>query len=376
MNPFTCALLVFVAGLIIPAASCAEPHIQTVWSVHVDQRLPNSPLALSSPAVVTRDQGSWVVLAGRDRWVHVYDLASGRQVRRFFLGEPSDSGALALWNGQVVLGDIRGNMYAVDPTEGKIVWQKSLASSFTIPPQALGEDFLIQTGDNELYCFSVSGAKRWSFSGAKSTLGLYFGAEPLIQDDIVYAAFNNGDVVALKAYTGDVLWKRQTILSHIAANVSDIKAPLAQPVLLPELNLEGEQVYNALLIPIFQGELVVLSAMDGAQFFDLPISMKSSPLRKGDNLYIADGLGFLHLYNISKGNRVWSKKVSSYALLGPVVFGDALWLADSQGKVFRVRWDGEVEASKPMLGHISRVPIVTDQGLLVRTDRGVLALVK
>jgi len=379
MKYFTCAfaLAAFVAGAFAftPQAN-ADSTIETVWSVDVDQRLPNSPLALSSPAIVEHQDETWVVLGGRDGWVHVYALESGSEVRRFPLGIASDSGALGLANGLVILGDIQGHLIAVDPAEGEVVWQKSLTAAFTTPPLPLGDDFLVQTGDNELYRFSSKGEKRWSYTGSKNTLSLYFGAEPLIADDTVYAVLNNGDAVALKAYTGDLIWKRATTLSSIATILTDLKAPLAKPVFMPELYLAGEQVSNALLVPIFQGEIVVLSAADGSQSFDVPLSLKSSPILMGEQMFMADTMGFLHLYNKEKGNRVWSKKISSNPLMGPVTFDGSLWLTDNQGSVFRVSMDGDIESMKQLQGGIARLPIVTDKGLIIRTDRGVMALVK
>ncbi len=379
MKYFTCAfaLVAYVAGVFgFFSYAIAKPSIETVWSVDVDQRLPNSPLAFSSPAIVQHEGDTWVVIGGRDGWVHVYDLDSGSEVRRFPLRAPSDSGTLALRNGLAVLGDIQGRLYAVDPAQGKIVWQKNLTAAFTIPPLLLGDDFLVQTGDNELYRFSNAGEKRWSYTGSKNTLSLYFGAEPLIHDDTIYAVLNNGDALALKAYTGDVVWKRQTIVSSIASALTDLKAPLAKPQYLPQLHLAGEKVKDALLVPIFQGELVVLSANDGSQSFDVPVSLKSSPLIVGDQMFMADSSGFLHLYHVHKGNRVWSKKISSNALLGPVLFDESLWLTDNQGQVFRLNMQGDIEGSKVLQGGIARLPIITQQGLVIRTDRGEMVLVK
>ncbi|MDQ7003542.1 MAG: PQQ-like beta-propeller repeat protein [Ghiorsea sp.] len=379
MKYVTCAFAVvaFVAGTFSFAPrAMAEPKIQTVWSVDVDQRLPNSPLALSQPAMVQHQGETWLVLGGRDSWVHVYDLDSGREIRRFPLPAPSDSGALALPNGWVVLGDVQGHLYAVDPVEGKIVWQKELTAALTIPPLPLGDDFLIQTGDNELYRFSSNGEKRWSYTGSKNTLSLYFGAQALIVDDTIYAVFNNGDAVALKAYTGDLIWKRQTILSSATSALTDLKAPLAQPTFLSQLHLSGEKVNDVLMVPIFQGEVVVLSSMDGSQSFDVPLSLKSSPLVTGEYMFMADSFGFLHAYNLDKGNRVWSKKISSHALMGPQLFHDSLWLTDNQGTVFKVNMKGEIKDMKQLQGSIARLPVVTSQGLVIRTDRGVMALVK
>ncbi len=380
MKYFACAfaLVAYVAGaVVVPTTTFAQTStIETVWSVDVDQRLPNDPAALSHLAILKHDNETWAVLAGRDGWVHVYNIVSGSEVRRFYLGTPVDSGALTLQNDTVVFGDIRGNLYAVDPIAGEIIWQKKLSSTFTMQPVAVGSDFLVQTADNELYRFSESGEKRWSYTGSKNTLSLYLGANPWVDNDVVYTVFNNGGAVALKAYTGDVLWRQQTISASLAARVGNINGPLATPLLVESLQLAGEQVHHALMVPIFNGELVILSAKDGSQSFSLPVSLKSTPLLVNKKMFMADSLGFLHAYNVDKGSRVWSKKISEHELIGPVLFDGALWLTDNQGNVFRVNMDGEVEANITLKGSITRLPIVTDMGLLIRTDRGLMTLVK
>jgi len=38
--------------------------------------------------------------------------------------------------------------------------------------------------------------------------------------------------------------------------------------------------------------------------------------------------------------------------------------------------DGDIEGMKQLQGSIARLPIVTNKGLIIRTDRGVMALVK
>jgi len=375
MKIFACFTAIFL-GLVSGQCALAEQAVETVWSVDVDQRLPNSPVALSNPALVKHNQDTWAVLGGRDSWVHIYDLKSGHEIRRFYLGVPCDSGALALNNGLVVLGDIKGHLYGIDPVKGEIVWQKGLTAAFTANPVAIDNDFLVQTADNELYRFSADGEKRWSYSGLKNTLSLYMGAEPDVQGEFVYAVLNNGDAVKIKAYTGDLIWKRQTIVSDFSALLSDLKAVLAKPVLVPSLHLTGEQVENVLLVPVFHGELIVLASEDGSQAFSLPVSLKSSPLLLEDKMYVADSHGFLHLYNIKKGNRVWSKKISSHGLLGPVAFADKLWLTDDEGHVLKVNMNGEIEQMKILAGNVARLPIVTDEGLLFRTHRGEMVLVK
>jgi len=345
------------------------------WSVDVDQRAPNAPDALSSPALLSKHNSTWLVVGGRDAWVHVYNL-EGAEVRRFALQAPSDSGALALNNGLVVLGDTAGRLYAVDAEQGEIVWQKQLSASFTSAPIAVDGGFLVQTTDNRLYRFTQEGEKLWSFSGQGSVLSMYLNASPLVLDERVFVLLSNGDAVALKLSDGDLLWKRQLLLSNGSAVLSDLKVPLAQPVYLPRVQISGETSRETLLVPLFQGEMIGLSAVDGVQQFSLAISLKSSPAAVDSILFAADSQGVLHAYDIESGGRLWSKTISSGELLGPVVWQGSLWLADNKGKIFMVGLNGEVVSSMQMQGNISRLPMVTEAGLLVRTDRGMMTMLQ
>ena len=376
MKLFTYALLGVFWLLSANTLAIANDYgqLKIKWSVNVDQRLPNSPVALSAPAVMLHGKDTWVVLAGRDRWVHVYDL-DGSEVRRIFLGKESDSGSLLLKNGLVIVGDIAGRIHAVDPVKGEVVWQAQLTGAFTGLPVAIANDFLVQTTDNRIYRFSQDGEKKWSYAGQNSILSMYLNASPLVEGESIFAFFNNGDAVALKAESGDLLWKRQLLLSGDTAILSDLKAPLATPVLVSSLYLDGEKSSNTLLMPFYQGDLVAVSAKDGSQVLSLGISLKTAPVILGSTLYAAESTGFLHAYNIEKGGRMWSKKISSNELLGPVLFKGSLWMTDNKGMIYNVGLDGELHSSVEVAGSIVRRPIITKAGLLVRTDRGAMYLV-
>ena len=372
-------LRAFVAACCMMMVSAVHANETTrlhiAWSVDVDQRLPNAPLALSAPAVIVTGEQSYIVLGAQDQWVHVYDM-DGADVRRIRIQAPSDSGVLALSNNLVVLGDTAGMLYGIDPVKGEIQWQTQLTAGLTSVPVAIDDGFLVQTTDNRVYRFSPAGVKQWSFSGQNNTFGMYINASPLVLGSRVYVLLSNGDAVALKADNGDMLWKQQLLLSSDSASLSDLKVPLSPPIFLPQLHLGGEKNDDVLLAPLFQGDLQVISSADGSLLLSLPVSLKSTPVLKGKLLYMADSTGYVHVYDIQKGSRLWSKKVSDTGLLGPVLWRDTLWLVDNQGAVYQLTPKGDVKAMTTLAGHVSRVPLLTANGLLIRTERGEMTMVR
>ena len=373
LRGFVAACCMVMLASVVHANETTRLHI--AWSVDVDQRLPNTPLALSAPAVIVTGGESYIVLGAQDKWVHVYDM-DGADVRRIRIQAPSDSGVLALPNGLVVLADTEGMLYGVDPVKGEIQWQTQLTAGLTSAPVAIDDGFLVQTTDNRVYRFSPTGEKQWSFSGQNNTFGMYINASPLVLDSRVYALLSNGDAVALKAGSGDLLWKQQLLLSSDSASLAELKVPLSQPIFLSQLHLDGEKNDNVLLAPLFQGDLQVISSADGSLLLSLPVSLKSTPVLKGKLLYMADSTGYVHVYDIQKGSRLWSKKVSDTGLLGPLLWQDTLWLVDNQGAVYQLTPQGDVKAMITLAGHVSRVPLLTDNGLLIRTERGEMTMVR
>ncbi|HKI60647.1 MAG TPA: PQQ-binding-like beta-propeller repeat protein [Mariprofundaceae bacterium] len=364
-------------------ASCSGSHsdgafdsgatIQQIWSVDVDQRELGEPAGFSQPAVDT--SRGLIVIGGRDGRVRVYDL-SGREQHMITLGEASDSGALVLSNGLVAVGDVGGMLYGVDPVAGRIVWQSQLSASFLSQPVALNDGFVIQTMDNRIYHFSSTGEKRWSYTGISGGLGMYVTPSPLVKGQAVFALFSNGDAIALKAESGDLIWRRQLLLNTDAPVLSELRTPVANPLYLRELSLGIEHATDALIVSFYQGNIMMLSRSDGSQLFSKAVSIKSTPLVYGENIYFAKASGELEAIDLANGSTRWKQKLSDGELLGPVIWNGKLWLADDRGIVMRVSLDGRKESSIQLSGRIERAPVATSAGVLARTGRGVLTLLR
>jgi len=353
----------------------ADETIEVIWATDVDGRKPADPLAYGQVALTGQGEAARLVIGGRDSRAHVYDL-SGSELYRVALAEASDSGAATLASGLIVLSDTNAQLYAIDAQRGEIAWQFSLSSPVTGMPQPIEQDILLQCTDNRIYRIDTHGKKLWSFSGQAGGLGLYLNTSPLVHNGRIYALLTTGDAVALDAKTGDLIWRKQLLLNTDAAHLSDLKAPQAMPVWMPELTWDGSTAKNLVLFSFYQGETFALDATDGATLLSHTISLKSAPLVKGERLYTADSHGLSQAIERSTGVVFWQQQLSSAELVGPVMWHDSLWLADSQGSVFRLDKAGHVQATIELPGSIDRAPIVISNGVLVHTSLGGLYLLR
>jgi len=347
----------------------AAGSISVRWRADLDQRRPASPDGFSLPVAVPGDQGGRIVAGAQDRRVRIYDM-DGSELERIAIDAPGESGGLVLANGLVVVGDVDGKLYGIDPVEGRIVWKYVLPSVLLSSPVAVENDFIIQTADNHIFRFSANGEKLWSFTGKLGGLGMHLCPSPVIYNNQVFAVFNNADVVALKAENGGFLWQRQLLLDTSAAVLSELKVPASTPVVIPAgQSGRGEDV---LAIAIFQGELMFVSLQDGTILSSRQLSLKSSPLLLGNQLIVADASGAVSALDAAGGDTLWKQQVSTGELVGPILWRDELWVADDQGSVFRLSKEGRVLATTKLSGRIDRTPVATAGGVLVRNDLGAI----
>ena len=368
------------ALLALLLASCATaPHprlasngpdfgIDKAWEVNVDQRAPASPLAFSAPVIVHAQGRDLIAIAARDAYVHVYSMR-GSELRRIPLASASDSGMVAIDDRHVVTGDEDGRLYCIDVLTGKINWKQTLSSLAMADPVMVGSDFIVSTGDNRIYRFSAKGEKRWSYAGIPGGLGMYMAPSPLVEGNTVVALFNNGDVAAIKADTGDLIWRQQLLLDDNAVVLSELKVPLAAAVDVPAY--EGTGAY---LVSLYQGNSYFLAKQDGSRLQSRNISMKSPPVVAGKVIYAADSHGALRALDAVNGGTLWKVVLTKGELVGPVLWHGALWVADNKGAVYRVDTQGHVIGHLRLMGSFDRAPIAGAQGVILRNDLGALYL--
>ena len=339
----------------------APASLHVAWVVDVDQRHPMSPPGYSQPALA----GDKIVIGGRDARVRVYDL-QGRELHRIAIEAACESGALALNPALVVLADVNGTLYGINPQAGSIVWRQQLSSVVLGHPVKAGHDFMVQTADNRIYRFSSRGKKRWSFAGQQGGLTMHQGSSPRIFGDAVYADFTNGDVVALRADSGDLIWRHQLLLDINAVTLSEMKVPIADPVLAEK----------TLIVSFYQGDLIALSVTNGQQLWQRQVSLKSVPIVQDGHLLAATSHGVMVSLDVASGETLWRQKLSEDELAGITLSQGKLFTADNHGHVYALTTNGRKIGMLSLPGRIDRMPIAIPGGVLVRNNLGGLYLIR
>jgi outer membrane protein assembly factor BamB len=214
--------------------------------------------------------------------------------------------------------------------------------------------------------------KLWSVSIGGGAAQQYLKLYPLLLSDSLIAADRSGNVVAVNADTGKVIWRTDldvTISGGVGGNAEyhivttrdgEVIALNASGVLLWRKNITSEALAPAaidddrIIVRSVDGNIVALSVVDGKQLWvysrDVPaLSLRgtSAPLVDQSRVYVGLDNGRLVALDISDGHSVFDVAVASATGRSEIerlndVDGDALldkdllYIASYQGRVIAI----------------------------------------
>ena len=226
---------------------------------------------------------------------------------------------------RITLVDGRAQLFMLDGLTGKIVWQVPVHNQVLAAPTMSADTTYIKTIDGVIAAYQNStGALLWTYNHGGPPLMLRMSSAVVLNGTTLYAAFNDGQVVALDARTGNVLWEQIVATANGFAEIErmiDIDAKLV---------INNGTLYSA----SYQGSLSALNLQSGKVLWQQPISAYAD-LAVVDNLVIVpEANGTMKAFNGATGQLAWSQNNLAWRFLtGAVAFNHAIVLSDVQGYV-------------------------------------------
>lgn len=116
-------------------------------------------------------------------------------------------GGLAYDQGKLFVNTGYTLVVALDASNGKSLWQKTLASVTRSAPDARDGRVYVQTVDSRLYALSsLDGSIVWIHEGIAKNLIQYGGSSPVAMGDEVISSYASGEIYGLKSYNGKRIW--------------------------------------------------------------------------------------------------------------------------------------------------------------------------
>ncbi|HEX8580577.1 MAG TPA: PQQ-binding-like beta-propeller repeat protein [Allosphingosinicella sp.] len=294
-------------------------------------------------------------------------------------GEGAQSGALfgggvSFENGRIYATNGAGYAAALDAANGALVWQVRPGGPLRGAPTVANDNVYVVTQDNQIFALNpADGKTRWTSSAAVELAGVFGSAAPAAAQGTVVAGFSSGELNAYRYENGRVLWQdalSRTSISTAVTTLSDIDA---DPV------IDNGRVYA-----VGQGgRMVALELVTGQRVWEINVAGTSTPWVAGEWIFVVTDQAQLLAIARSTGKVRWmtqlqrwrdvKDKKGAISWVGPILAGDRLILANSEGHVSYVSpVDGAVQSTISTGDRISVSPVVANNTLYILNDSGQL----
>jgi outer membrane protein assembly factor BamB len=243
-------------------------------------------------------------------------------------------GGLAFDEGVVYATTGRGEVFAIDAKTGNKVWFKALGVPLRAAPKVLAGKIYAVSVDNQLFAFDAkSGMQIWNSRGINENSGFMATISPAITENIVIAPYSSGEIHALDANSGQDLWNDSLNKVNYTAATAKFSGIGGNPIIKDDI------VYVA----SNNGYFVAFAIANGRRLWQQEISSLNSAWIGDDFIYILSIDNKLVCLQKSDGRIKWVKQIPSfedaekkknpYIWHGPVLADSNILIAGEHGKM-------------------------------------------
>ena len=288
--------------------------------------------------------------------------------------EEKDAGAigggLAFDQGRLFVTTAYGDVVALDARTGKEIWRRHIGIPFRTGPTVDDSRVFAISYDNQVHALTEADGKViWTYSGVAESAELLGGASPAVENGVVIAPLSSGELVALRADSGRVVWSDSLTRAGRVSAVGTINDIRGRPV------IDRGQVYAV----SHAGRMVAIDLASGERLWEQEISGVQMPWVAGDFIYLVTADSEIVCLARRDGRIRWvrqldkfedaEKKKTPINWYGPVLASDRLVLVSSQGHALAVSpYTGELLGEITLSDPASLAPVVANATLYILTD--------
>ena len=343
------------------------------WRVQVagsskKQRLAASPVVGAGQLFVMDTEGT----------VHAFDAQTGASRWRTTFavkGEGQNTvygGGAAYADGRVYITTGMGEVAALDAKDGSIAWKVKPAGPLRGSPTIAFNQIFVMTMDNQVHALNAAdGATLWNETASSGQTGVFGVAAPAAGQGTIVAGFSTGELVAYRYENGRQLWSDALARTSLSTTVGVLTDIDADPI-----------IDRGRIFALGQGgRMAAYELVTGQRIWELNLAGISTPAIAGDWIFTLTDDGKLLCIQRATGKVRWltqlarfeneEKKKNPIFWTGPVLAGDRLWFANSNGEVYSAGVnDGAPVLYTDLKQPITLAPIVAGETLYILDDSG------
>jgi len=242
----------------------------------------------------------------------------------------------------------------------QILWSNRLGSEIRATPQLVGDQVFVRSVEGRLYCLSaVDGKQQWQVSRRVPSLSLTGNSEPLVTDDLVIVGFDDGKLAAYDRSNGKTRWETAISLPRGRTEVERL------------VDLDGSLVIRdgVIYVVSFQGNLAAVQASSGDLLWSRKFSGFQAIAVDDNAIYLTSDNSDLWSIDRRTGAAFWKQDaLHARKITAPSIIDDMLvvadldgylhWLAKSDGRLLgRIRTTSERNYVQPLVWQQSVITI-------------------
>ncbi len=319
-----------------------------------------------------------VFVMDSDAVVSAFDINGGGRVWRFDTRPEDDDstnigGGLAYDQGTIYAANGLGQVVAMDAANGTVKWRaKVIAPTRSAPTVADGRVYVTTIQDRLLAIASDDGRLLWAYASNSMTTTVLGQPAPAYASGLVIAGFGSGELVAVHADSGTVVWS-DTLATARHNGIADFSAIRGLPV-----------VRDGRVYAIGMGGLVVtLDLPSGRRLWEREVAGEDSLWTAGPWLFLISLDQRIAAVNREDGRVAWvtdlprfenpDKQKDAITWYGPLLAGDRLIVAGTNKQALAISpYTGEILGQQDLSAAASLGPVLAAGTVFIVSDDGTL----
>ena len=269
--------------------------------------------------------------------------------------------------GLVVIGNQKGQLFALDQQTGEQKWTAQLTGALLAPSLIHAGRVISVSNDGTVYAHEIAtGAQVWTYNLPNVQFSLRGMAAPVALDARnVLIASSNAYIYALDALSGVPKLQRRVAVSDGRSDIQRL------------VDIDGEPVVAGQFVVTtsYQGQVTVLDLASQQVVWSEDASSIQRPEVVGNGVFVAQTDGKIKAFEITSGQPLWENdQLLNRKLSNPVMLGTDLVVGDLDGVLHLIDpRTGQITGRSKTSGEVRSLRVIDNQ-LYVSTRKGALSI--
>lgn len=270
-------------------------------------------------------------------------------------------------DGLVIVGNSKGQLFALDQATGETKWTAQLSGAILAPSLIHAGRVITVANDGTVFAHEVeTGKQAWTYNLPNVQFSLRGQAAPVALDARnVLIASANAYIYAIDAVSGAPKMQRRVAVSEGRSDIQRL------------IDIDGEPAVAGQFVVTtsYQGQVTVLDLASQQVIWSEDASSIQRPEVKGNGVFVAQTDGKITAYEITTGNKLWENdQLLNRQLSNPVMLGNDLVVGDLDGVLHLIDPStGTIIGRSKTSGEVRTLRVIDNQ-LYVSTRKGAMSV--